>query len=264
MPVFSCKNRSIDLYYILEGKGPVLFLISGYLASHEGLIPLSKTLSDRFTTILIDNRGTGKSSLPEKAYYIEDMARDVLALMDHLNIKKADFVGVSMGSGIVLTLSMLAPGRINRAILLTPFYRLPKPALIAADMALLSMQEKAPFHKTYLNSIAWLYSDKFLSNTVLMEKKIHQLETLENPTHEQGAAGQHHALKNYDIENKLSQIKTPCLLLAGEQDILSPLYIAKKMHNLLPSSKLVVFQDSAHMIHHEEEALVTHEIKKFL
>ena len=77
-----------------------------------------KTLKDDYRLILIDNRGHGKSDKPKNAddYGIK-MVEDVIKLMDHLSIEKANVFGYSMGSRITLNLVLRYPERIKCAIL---------------------------------------------------------------------------------------------------------------------------------------------------
>lgn len=264
MPTFINKQTDHEIFYVTQGSGPPLFFLSGYLASHMGLLNLASFFKDSHTTVLMDNCGTGQSSHPDRPISIEEMASDTLALMAHLNFEKASFVGVSMGSGIVLTLALTKPQCIDKCILVTPFYRLPKPSLMAAQMALAAMEDGTSFEKAYASFAAWLYSDAFLSSPKLLEEKITLLKSLPPPTSAKGAKGQFHAIASYDVKEKLPSLNLPTLLLAGEQDILAPLYIAKEMHEKIKDSKLEVFKGGAHMIHHETPASVAQSIKNFL
>ncbi len=265
MPLFKYKKANLDLFYTLEGSGPPLFFISGYLANHQGMLPLSKEFTDNYTVILLDNRGAGQSTHPEEAhFFIEDMAHDVVALMDHLKIDKAHFIGASMGSGIVLTLSLLFPERMQKSILITPFHKMPTPSLIAAKLAKEALEGSLPFEQTYLSFMAWLYSDAFLSNPANIQAKMEQVAQSPAPTSLQGACGQYHALKAYDVSDKLTSIQTPLLLLAGEQDLLAPLYVVNHLKKHLQNAELYTFNKGAHMIHHETKLEVAEQIKKFL
>jgi pimeloyl-ACP methyl ester carboxylesterase len=69
--------------------------------------------------VALDLRGHGESDKPHDpaAYARADMAGDVLALMDHLDLQRADLMGYSMGSHLALALSLAAPGRVSNLIL---------------------------------------------------------------------------------------------------------------------------------------------------
>src|SRR5262249_23973220 len=87
--------------------------------------------------IAYDARGHGESSKPHNpiAYGRETMVRDALALMDHLGIEHADFMGYSMGASTALGKSLLEPIRIDLLILLGIGGKLFDPLLAGDPMA---------------------------------------------------------------------------------------------------------------------------------
>ncbi|MFX1446244.1 MAG: alpha/beta fold hydrolase [Promethearchaeota archaeon] len=119
MPYFD--NEGVKIYYEMEGNGPDLIMIHGFASNIENNWKQTnwvKILKDDYHLILIDNRGHGKSDKPiEKTQYGIKMVEDVIKLMDHLSIKKANFFGYSMGSRITLNLVIRYPARIKCAIL---------------------------------------------------------------------------------------------------------------------------------------------------
>lgn len=119
MPYF--ENEGVRIYYELEGTGPDLVLIHGFASNIENNWKQNnwvKTLKDNYRMILIDNRGHGKSDKPtEASQYGIKMVEDVIKLMDHLSIEKANVFGYSMGSRITLNLVLRYPERIKCAIL---------------------------------------------------------------------------------------------------------------------------------------------------
>lgn len=264
MPLCALPDRNIELFYETQGSGPPLFFISGYLASHYGMIPLSSHFQEKYQTVLLDNRGSGASTHPDTPFCVADMAKDVIALMDHLQLEKAHFVGASMGAGIVMTLCALFPERIEKAALITPFHKMPKPSLIAAELAKESLENTLPFEKTCLPFMAWLYSDTFLSSPENVEAKIKQILSIPPPTSPTGARQQYEALASYDISDHLTSIRAPLLILAGKQDLLAPAYVTEHLMKHLPTATLFAFDLGAHMIHHENTTCVAEHIKKFL
>ncbi len=115
------ENEGVNIYYEIEGSGPDLVLIHGFGSNMENNWKSSnwvKNLKDSYRVILIDNRGHGKSDKPKNAKdYGIKMVEDVIKLMDHLSIEKANIFGYSMGSRITLNLVLRYPDRIICAIL---------------------------------------------------------------------------------------------------------------------------------------------------
>jgi pimeloyl-ACP methyl ester carboxylesterase len=121
MPSF--HNGSVEIAYLDTGKGDPIVLVHGFGSNKEinwvnpGWI---QTLTgDGRRVIALDNRGHGASSkLYDPADYDRAvMAQDVRALMDHLEIGRADVMGYSMGARITANLVIAYPGKVRSAIL---------------------------------------------------------------------------------------------------------------------------------------------------
>ena len=89
------------LYFEIHGEGPPLVLVMGigYVATLWTLAQVPG-LSQMFQVVIFDNRDVGRSSIATGPYTIADMADDVAALMDALDIKRAHLLGLSMGGMI--------------------------------------------------------------------------------------------------------------------------------------------------------------------
>ncbi len=116
MPVLRLSDGE-ELYYEIHGQGPPLALISGLNGTGAFWTPHLPALGVRFTVVLHDHRGTGRSSPSRIDYSIDQMADDVLQLLDHLEIHEARLVGHSTGGAICQTLAIERPERVARMVL---------------------------------------------------------------------------------------------------------------------------------------------------
>jgi pimeloyl-ACP methyl ester carboxylesterase len=121
MPSF--HNGAVEIAYLDEGEGDPILLVHGF-ASSKGVnwvYPawVSELKKNGRRVIALDNRGHGDSSklYNPKDYSIEIMAGDVIALMDHLKIARADLMGYSMGGRMTAYLARTQPARLRSAIL---------------------------------------------------------------------------------------------------------------------------------------------------
>src|SRR6202011_4070938 len=104
--------------YSVHGSGPPLVLIMGYrLSSLAWPLDFIEALAERFTVVLFDNRGTGKSDKPTSGYEISNMAKDVGGLLDHLEIARANILGYSMGGAIAQEFVRQFPDRVLSLVL---------------------------------------------------------------------------------------------------------------------------------------------------
>lgn len=120
LPARAAEERFFDsagarLRFLEEGRGEPVLLIHGYTTNTErqwvqsGVFP---ALSEKYRVISLDARGHGKSAKPhDRAAYGPEMGRDLIRLMDHLNIRRAHIAGYSMGAHIVAQLAVMQPDR---------------------------------------------------------------------------------------------------------------------------------------------------------
>jgi pimeloyl-ACP methyl ester carboxylesterase len=121
MPSF--HHGAVEIAYLDEGEGDPIFLVHGFASSKNvnWVYPgwVSELRKDGRRVIALDNRGHGESAkLYDPAQYdIATMASDVIALMDHLAIPRADMMGYSLGSRMTAVLAHNEPQRLRSAIL---------------------------------------------------------------------------------------------------------------------------------------------------
>ena len=113
-------SGGVKIHYLVEGTGEPVILIHGLLASARlnwGWPGTIAELAKNHRVIALDCRGHGASDKPvsEDQYGVK-MVDDVVRLMDHLSIKRADIVGYSMGGAITMKLMVLHPERVRSAV----------------------------------------------------------------------------------------------------------------------------------------------------
>jgi pimeloyl-ACP methyl ester carboxylesterase len=119
MPSFS--HGTVEIAYFDEGEGEPIVLVHGFASNKEinWSYPGWVTALNGRRVIALDNRGHGQSGkLYDPAeYHLRRMTGDVRALLDHLNIARADVMGYSMGARITAFLAHDHPERVRSAIL---------------------------------------------------------------------------------------------------------------------------------------------------
>ena len=121
MPSF--HNGAVEIAYLDEGEGEPILLVHGFASSKNvnWVYPtwVSELKKNGRRVIALDNRGHGDSAklYDAEEYHIGIMAGDVTALMDHLEIARADVMGYSLGGRMTAWLAHRAPQRLRSAIL---------------------------------------------------------------------------------------------------------------------------------------------------
>ena len=106
--------NGIRVWYAMFGRGDPVVLLHGGLANSNYWGHQVRALQRHYQVIVMDSRGHGRSSRNQEPYGYDLMASDVVALLDHLKIKKAAIVGWSDGAIIGLDIAMKHPERVSR------------------------------------------------------------------------------------------------------------------------------------------------------
>jgi pimeloyl-ACP methyl ester carboxylesterase len=106
--------NGIRLWYAVFGRGEPVILLHGGLANANYWGHQVRALQRHYQVIVMDSRGHGRSSRNQEPYGYDLMASDVVALLDHLKIRKAAIVGWSDGAIIGLDIAMKHPERVSR------------------------------------------------------------------------------------------------------------------------------------------------------
>src|SRR5688500_7355133 len=109
-------SNGVRIRYVEQGQGPAIVLMHGYtgtLDRHFIANGVFANLATDHRVIAMDLRGHGKSGKPHDAgSYGEEMARDVVRLLDHLDIRRAHVLGYSLGAMIAGRLATMYPDRL--------------------------------------------------------------------------------------------------------------------------------------------------------
>ena len=108
----------VDLHHRVEGPddAPGLVLLHAIGTSLRMWAPQVPELSRERRVISVDLRGHGRSPVPPGPYAMDDLARDVVALLDQLEVERASICGLSLGAMVGVTMAAIAPERVDRLI----------------------------------------------------------------------------------------------------------------------------------------------------
>jgi len=262
MPIQTVNN--IKIYYEQHGSGDDLILIGGLTSDHQVWKSTLREFAKHFRVTIFDNRGAGQSDTPDYPYTMEMMANDTLQLMAALSISRAHIVGHSMGGGIAQQIALMAPEKINKLAIVCSRS---KPNALAKIV--FSTREKLIEKNVGDDLVAqymmpFLFGNDFLNKPLLTKGFIQW--TLRNPF-PQSALGYQHQLQasnQRDFSDQLSQITTPTLVIAGEEDMLMRPKQAEIMSKALKNGTFVMIPNCAHMPHVEKSKEFLDIILQFL
>jgi len=261
MPFISCNN--VDLYYEIHGSGPPLMLIAGLASDSQSWLPLVPFLSSRFTVIIPDNRGVGRST-QECEITIPLMADDCAALLRHLGIGRAHLLGHSMGGMVAADMAARHPySAATLTLVATASRNLPRNNIMFQDWATLyeSKELRSAF---YRNIFAWILTDRFFNDPKQLEAALIYL--INYPWSQTPASfrRQTAAIAAHNGTETLVYISCPTLVMAGEHDILMPLQCSAALAKGIKSSELAIIKDAAHSLHSEQPERLAEQLTAFL
>jgi pimeloyl-ACP methyl ester carboxylesterase len=119
LPAFALSLRGDDVHYVRAGSGPVLVLIHGILGSRRSWAHLVSLLMRDFTVIAPDLLGHGDSAKPRGDYSLGAHAGRLRDLLDALEVERVTLVGHSLGGGVAMQFAWLFPRRCERLVLVS-------------------------------------------------------------------------------------------------------------------------------------------------
>src|SRR5450432_2278806 len=251
----------VTLHYNEEGQGTTLVLLHGYPLSSAIWQTQQHGLSSNYRVITPDLRGHGQSPAPEGVYEMDLFARDVLSLLDSLNVQKAAIMGHSMGGYVTLALWRLAPER---------FVAL---GLIDSQAGADSEEGRQGRYKTAEKvfedgtqvvaqaMMARLFAPSLPADEAIVE----QTRTLILNTRPVGIIGTLKGMASRpDSTDLLATIKVPTLIITGDKDQIIGAQKADAMAQVIPIATLVTIENAGHMPMLEQPQAVTLAIRNFL
>ncbi len=226
---FSCLEEinEIDLYYEIHGKGNPLVLLHGFTGSSADWHPLINEWKQHFQLIIPDMRGHGRSTNSSKSYTFRQVALDIYALLDKLNIDKFQAIGCSGGASALLHMSTQQPKRMTSAILVSATSHYPE-------------QARSIMRQTSFESLPKEQLEGLQVKHLHGDSQIRQLFE-----HAKAFAD------DYDDMNftsaVLSTISAKTLLVQGDRDFLYPIDISINMYKSIPNASLWIIPDAGHV-----------------
>ena len=257
MPVINADGCPIHVEVEGPEGAPVLMLSNSLGTTHAMWQPQLDAFKQHFRLVRFDRRGHGGSGAPKGPYTMEGLARDALAVLDGLGLKKVNWCGLSMGGMEGMWLGANAPERFERMVLCNTSAQFPDrkiwddrlrfarenglAAMVGANMErwfTKGFREREP------KTIAWI-TEMFLTTPL------------------EGYIGCGEAVRDMDHRALLPNIKVPTLVIAGRHDPATTLQAGEYLRDHIPGVAFTVLE-AAHISNVEQPVAFSNAVLEFL
>ncbi|MDB5567558.1 MAG: pcaD, partial [Tardiphaga sp.] len=236
---------------------PTLMLSNSLGTTMQMWEPQLAAFTKLFRVIRYDRRGHGKSGVPPGPYSMERFGRDVLAILDDLNIDKVHWCGLSMGGMVGQWLGANAPERFDRIILANTSSYYPDPTNWHNRIKAVREGGLASVADAVIGG--WLTAD-FREREPQITANMKAM-LIASPV--EGYLAACEALSTLDQRALLPKIKSPTLVIAGRQDMSTPLAAGEYIRSQIPGASLTIL-DAAHISNVEQPHAFTDAVVGFL
>jgi 3-oxoadipate enol-lactonase len=250
---------SVRLHYELSGSGshPTLVLSNSLGSNLSMWDPQMPLLTSHFRVLRYDTRGHGRSSIPAGPYSIDQLARDVLALLDQLRFDRVHFCGLSMGGSTGMWLGINEPGRLHKLVLCNTAAKIGTPEIWNPRMEAVRTGGLQAISPGVLSR--WLSESFRVKNPDVASRVLNMLEG----TNTEGYLANCAAIRDFDVRESVGAINVPTLVIAGTHDVSTTAADGRFLAEHIPGGRYVEL-DAAHLSNLEQDALFTSAVADFL
>jgi 3-oxoadipate enol-lactonase len=228
MPTVQVNGIEID--YLLEGDGPeTVVMVNGLADEKESWgYQTPAFVAAGYRVVTFDNRGVGKTSKPAGPYTTQQFAADTKALVDALGITGFHLVGTSMG-GMICQEYAIAYGSDLKSVTLSSTYAAPGPFCTRMFRMWEDMAPRLGVAFVMRDVTLWAFTVPFFETR---EAELQEFEAamaaIAQPL--DAYLAQLSSIITHDTTDRLGRITAPALVIAGEEDILIPVALSKRLH----------------------------------
>jgi len=259
------RINNVDLHVADSGVGPEVIVFShGMLISGIMFDPQVAAFSRQYRCVVYDHRGQGRSAVPKTGYDLETLTDDAIDLFETLGLGPCHFVGLSLGAGVGMRLAIKRPDLLKSLVLISANAD-PEPKKSRARYRRLNLLARLFGLKLPVNRVMPIvFGQTFLNDPKrAMERNFwrRQIAAGDRAGTTRAVAG---VIEREGLIDELGAIKTPTLILAGDEDVAAPFEGSERVHHAIAGSKFLRIASAGHSSTLEQPDAVNAAIKEFL
>lgn len=244
MPDAVCNG--MNLHYADTGQGNPLVFLNGLAGDHLYWMGQMRAFSKKFRCIALDNRDAGQSSYATSSYTIGELAEDVIALLDQLQLPAAHVVGLSLGGMIAQEMALRHPGRVKSLFMVGTVGRADPWFNGTLDAYGHIRRQSADTSAFFQVLLPWLVSQRFFQHPERVDWLRAILQGNPHPQKLDGFFRQFEAIRKHDVLERLPAITCPVMVAVGEDDLIAPPRYAHQIVEKLPQARLATLPGVGH------------------
>jgi 3-oxoadipate enol-lactonase len=254
--------RGIEMRYELSGKkdAPVVMLSHSLGSNVDMWNPQMAALEPHYRVLRYDTRGHGATDAPPGSYTLEQLGDDAIGLLDTLSIDAVHWVGQSLGGMIGQCLALNHAHRLHSLVVCDTAAIIPKEAQPVWQERINTVREKGMEALVQSTLEGWFTSSYLEQNPPAVEQIRKQF--LATPV--AGYIGCSEAIRRLNYLDRLHKIKTPTLIIVGENDPRTPVAAAQAIHERIRGSRMVVLPSASHLSNVEQAKAYSNTLMEFL
>ena len=263
MPTVNSEGVAID-YEVINPQhtDTPVFLISGLGGIRASWVKQIDAFSATRPLILHDHRGTGKSAKPSGVYSVANMAKDIVAIMDDLEIEKAHLVGSSTGGAIIQVMCIDFPDRVKSGSITSSWPR--SDAYFTRQFRVRKEVLLEMGWETYTRfSTFTLHSPKFFTDN-FQGIQTQENQSIANAPPAEIMAERIDCIIAHDQLDRLSRITSPVLVAVARDDVVTPLYYSEQLRDAIPGAELKIFDEGGHFVYIEKPVEFNEAVLEFI
>ncbi len=257
MPTFTSNDAQINYQTFGDASKPALVFSNSLGTKYSMWQPQIAHFQQDYYVICYDTRGHGGSEAPQGPYSLEQLGQDIVNLLDHLNIAKAAFCGISMGGLTGQWLAIHKPERFSQVIVCNTAAKIGQEQAWQDRAALVREQGLAPIAATAASR--W-FTDPFIQSNPAVVAELSNDLGAGSP---EGYANCCEALAKADVREQLSSIQIPVLIIAGQQDPVTTVADGQFMQQRIANSQLFEI-NASHISNIEQPEAFNQAVQTFL
>jgi 3-oxoadipate enol-lactonase len=257
MPIL--KSGEARIHYVLEGQSgsPVLVFSNSLGANYSMWDPQAHEFRKKLGVLRYDTRGHGQSPPTPGPYSIELLGKDVIAMLDALDLDRVHFCGLSMGGMIGMWLGVNASERLSRLVLCNTAAKIGTSEFWNARIDAVQ--------KNGMKSVASAVVERWFSPAFRQKSPATISSTLKmlEEANRDGYAASCAAVRDFDFREQLRKIHMPALVIAGTHDPATPPADGRFLADQIQGARYAEL-NTAHLSNIEDHDQFNREIAAFL